>query len=55
MRRERPARVLLSKLEKVELASSRMGMLWHVRDLLGSGVLLRSDTPAGPAVHVSRR
>lgn len=55
MRRERSARVLLSKLKGADLASSRMGTLWHIRDLLGSGVLLRSDTPAGAAVHISRR
>ncbi|KAH7288881.1 hypothetical protein KP509_31G048200 [Ceratopteris richardii] len=46
--------VLLSILEKKKLRMSQLDMRFHVRDLLGSGQLFLSHTPAGILVRIPR-
>ncbi|KAI5073509.1 hypothetical protein GOP47_0011522 [Adiantum capillus-veneris] len=46
--------MLMSLLEKKKLRMSQLGMQFHIRDLIGSGQLCLSRTPAGWLVHIPR-
>ena len=40
------------ELEKRKLQRSVLSMQFHIRDLLGSGALLRLDTTVGPVLRL---
>ncbi|MCO5599178.1 hypothetical protein L7F22_053278 [Adiantum nelumboides] len=46
--------ILMSLLEKKKLRMSQLGMRFHIRDLVGSGQLCLSHTPAGLLVRIPR-
>ncbi|MCO5562047.1 hypothetical protein L7F22_015673 [Adiantum nelumboides] len=46
--------ILMSLLEKKKLRMSKLGMRFHIRDLVGSGQLCLSHTPAGLLVRIPR-
>lgn len=50
--RKRHPEVLEAALAKKGLKKSVLGARWHVRELVGSGALLRLDTTAGPLLRV---
>jgi serine/threonine-protein kinase 19 len=55
LRRRRGGEAPEAALARVRLRASPLGVRFHVRDLLGSGALLRVHTPAGPMLRVARR
>ena len=53
-RRKHPE-MLESQLMKRKFKSSPLGMKWHLRDLLGSGTLIKLKTTVGPLIRVAKR
>lgn len=47
--------MLESELMKRKFKASPLGMRWHLRDLLGSGTLVRLQTTVGPLIRVAKR
>lgn len=53
--RRRHPEMFVKELEKKKLRDSRMGMQFHIRDLLGSGQLLKSTTTSGPLLRIVKK
>ena len=53
--RRRQPHAFLRDLATWPLRSSPLGLHFHLRDLLGSGVLVRVATPAGEVLRVAKR
>ena len=53
--RRRQPHAFLRDLATWPLRSSPLGLRFHLRDLLGSGVLVRVATPAGEILRVAKR
>lgn len=53
--RRRHPEMFMKELEKKKLQSSPLGVRWHVRDLLGSGTLLQTQTTVGPLLRVVKK
>ena len=53
--RRRHPEMFMKELEKKKLHSSPLGVRWHVRDLLGSGTLLQTQTTVGPLLRVVKK
>ncbi len=53
-RRRRPE-AFLRELAARPLRSSSLGLRFHLRDLLGSGALVRVATPAGEVLRMGKR
>ena len=47
--------MFVKELEKRKLRDSRLGMQYHIRDLLGSGLLQKSNTTSGPLLRVVKK
>lgn len=47
--------MFVKELEKKKLRDSRMGMHFHIRDLLGSGQLQKSNTTSGPLLRIVKK
>eukprot|EP01127_Copromyxa_protea_P019459 TRINITY_DN6322_c0_g1_i1.p1 TRINITY_DN6322_c0_g1~~TRINITY_DN6322_c0_g1_i1.p1 ORF type:complete len:263 (-),score=38.35 TRINITY_DN6322_c0_g1_i1:82-870(-) len=50
MNRQPFKEILLSRLEKKRLKKSRLGMLFHVHDMVGANILVRRQTTSGDLV-----
>ena len=53
--RRRHPEMFVKELEKKKLRDSRLGMQFHVRDLLGNGQLQKSSTTSGPLLRVVKK
>ncbi len=53
--RRRHPEMFVKELEKKKLNSSPLGVRWHIRDLLGSGVLMQTQTTVGPLLRVVKK
>ena len=53
--RRRHPEMFVKELEKRKLRDSRLGMQYHIRDLLGSGQLQKSNTTSGPLLRVVKK
>ncbi len=53
--RRRHPEMFVKELEKKKLRDSRMGMQFHIRDLLGSGQLQKSTTTSGPLLRIVKK
>ncbi len=53
-RRKHPE-MLAAHLAKRKLRGSPLGVPWHLRDLLGAGVVIQIDTTVGPLIRVAKR
>jgi serine/threonine-protein kinase 19 len=43
------------ELDKRRLLNSLLGMRWHLRDLVGSGILAQSQTTSGLLLRVVKK
>lgn len=55
LQRRRQPELLEAELAKRKLQRSVLGVRWHLADMVGSGALLRLDTPVGPLLRVAKR
>ncbi|EFJ20354.1 hypothetical protein SELMODRAFT_418188 [Selaginella moellendorffii] len=55
LRKRQSKEALLSVLEKRKLRSSSLGMRFHLRDLLGSSVLVSVETTSGALIRLAKR
>jgi hypothetical protein len=55
LQRRRYAEIPERELEKRRLQRSVLGVRFHVRDMLGSGALLRLDTTVGPVLRLAQK
>ena len=53
--RRRHPEMFVRELEKKKLRDSRLGMQFHIRDLLGNGQLQKSSTTSGPLLRVVKK
>jgi serine/threonine-protein kinase 19 len=53
--RRRHPEMFVKELEKKKLRDSRLGMQFHIRDLLGNGQLQKSSTTSGPLLRVVKK
>lgn len=53
IQRKKFPEMLESQLIKVKLKASVMNVIWHVKDLVGSGVLMKIETTVGPLYRLN--
>jgi len=53
--RRRHPEMFVKELEKKKLRESRMGMQFHIRDLLGSGQVQKCSTTSGPLLRIVKK
>ena len=53
--RRRYPEMFARELDKRRLLQSCLGIRWHVRDLVGSGTLARSETTSGVLLRIVKK
>lgn len=51
-RKNKYGQMLQSKIQQIKLKSSHLNIGWHLKDLIGSGVVHVEDTTVGPLIRV---
>lgn len=52
IKRKKNGEILMSKTSTIKLTKTVLGLEWHVKDLIGSGLVHVIETTVGPALRV---